>query len=268
MAKKSVSKGYVYILTNPSFREDWVKIGKSANEVDLRSKRLSNTSIPLPFEIYATIKTSKYSELEKLLHEVLDDLAKSRINPKREFFNITPQKAGNLLRKCAATIADAELNFPDEDTEDDETNASGKKTAAKHHKKGKYTVNTNKEFKVIRDTVEASMVVKEGKRYIVLAGARIDNKVYSNSGTVKRLRAANAKYLKHGITTKDIEFNSPSSAGMFVGGGACNGKYYWRTKEGKPLNDFITYTRHTEYPFQKSTQNHTNTKHTKALNDF
>ena len=22
--------GYVYILTNPSFREDWVKIGKSA----------------------------------------------------------------------------------------------------------------------------------------------------------------------------------------------------------------------------------------------
>lgn len=23
-------KGYVYILTNPSFREDWVKIGKSS----------------------------------------------------------------------------------------------------------------------------------------------------------------------------------------------------------------------------------------------
>ena len=25
--------GYVYILTNPSFREDWVKIGKSARPV-------------------------------------------------------------------------------------------------------------------------------------------------------------------------------------------------------------------------------------------
>ncbi len=25
-------KGYVYILTNPSFREDWVKIGKSARD--------------------------------------------------------------------------------------------------------------------------------------------------------------------------------------------------------------------------------------------
>ena len=30
--------GYVYILTNPSFREDWVKIGKSSRPVDLRRK--------------------------------------------------------------------------------------------------------------------------------------------------------------------------------------------------------------------------------------
>ena len=30
--------GYVYILTNPSFREDWVKIGKSSRPVDMRSK--------------------------------------------------------------------------------------------------------------------------------------------------------------------------------------------------------------------------------------
>ena len=241
MAQKSATKGYVYILTNPSFREDWVKIGKSSGEVDLRSKRLSNTAVPLPFEIYATIKTSKYSELEKLLHEVLTDLANSRINPKREFFNITPQKAGNLLKKCAAAIADAELNFPDEDTEEDDT--SGKKTQVKYHKKGKYTVNTNKEFKFVRDTTEATMIVKDKKRYIVLAGARIDSKIYSNASRVKKLRTANAKYLKHGITTKDIEFSSPSSAGEFVGGGACNGKYYWRTEEGKPLNDFIVYNK-------------------------
>lgn len=31
---------YVYILTNPSFREDWVKIGKSSRPVDVRSKEL------------------------------------------------------------------------------------------------------------------------------------------------------------------------------------------------------------------------------------
>lgn len=33
MIEKQV--GYVYILTNPSFREDWVKIGKSSRPVDM-----------------------------------------------------------------------------------------------------------------------------------------------------------------------------------------------------------------------------------------
>ena len=27
--------GFVYILTNPNFREDWVKIGKSSRSVDV-----------------------------------------------------------------------------------------------------------------------------------------------------------------------------------------------------------------------------------------
>ena len=57
--------GYVNILTrltsgrlhtckNSSFREDWVKIGKSSPPVDVRSKELDNTAVPLPFEIYVT----------------------------------------------------------------------------------------------------------------------------------------------------------------------------------------------------------------------
>ena len=29
-------KGYVYILTNKSFRDDWVKVGKSSRQVDVR----------------------------------------------------------------------------------------------------------------------------------------------------------------------------------------------------------------------------------------
>ena len=55
--------GYVYMLTNPSFREDWVKIGKSSRPVDVRSKELDNTAVPLPFEIYPTMKTTKYTEV-------------------------------------------------------------------------------------------------------------------------------------------------------------------------------------------------------------
>ena len=39
--------GYVYILTNPSLREDWVKIGKSSRPVDVRSKDGFGSIVPI-----------------------------------------------------------------------------------------------------------------------------------------------------------------------------------------------------------------------------
>ena len=76
-------KGYVYILTNPSFREDWVKIGKSSRPVDVRSKELDNTAVPLPFEIYATLYTSKYDKVEKQIHKQIDRLTHTPLFPGR-----------------------------------------------------------------------------------------------------------------------------------------------------------------------------------------
>lgn len=99
--------GYVYILTNTSFREDWVKIGKSSRPVDVRSKELDNTAVPLPFEIFATIKTAKYNEVEKLVHNIIDNLTNFRIRQNREFFNVAPQKALEILKEIALTIDDA-----------------------------------------------------------------------------------------------------------------------------------------------------------------
>ena len=99
--------GYVYILTNPSFREDWVKIGKSSRPVDVRSKELDNTAVPLPFEIYATIKTVKYNEVEKHVHKTIDRLTDLRIRQSREFFNVAPQIALDIFYDIAKMIEDA-----------------------------------------------------------------------------------------------------------------------------------------------------------------
>lgn len=101
--------GYVYILTNPSFREDWVKIGKSSRPVDVRSKELDNTAVPLPFEIYATLKTSKYAMVEKQIHKQIDRLTDLRIRQNREFFNIAPSVALDIMRDMADLLDDAEL---------------------------------------------------------------------------------------------------------------------------------------------------------------
>src|SRR5574344_2089844 len=78
------NKGYVYILTNPSFREDWVKIGKSSRPVDIRSK-----------------------ELENLVHKTIDRLTDLRIRQNREFFNVAPQMALDIFKDIANTVEDA-----------------------------------------------------------------------------------------------------------------------------------------------------------------
>ena len=103
-----LNKGYVYILTNPSFREDWIKIGKSSRPVNVRSKELDNTAVPLPFEIFATMKTASYDQIEDMLHSILEG-AHTRIRPNREFFNVHPEDALKAFRKIACIIPDAEV---------------------------------------------------------------------------------------------------------------------------------------------------------------
>jgi hypothetical protein len=110
------TKGYVYILTNPSFKDDWVKIGKSARAVNVRSKELDNTAVPLPFSIFATLETAKYNEAEKFIHRMIDIVAPDiRIRKGREFFNITPAKTYEILKLCAEQYDDAEVEIYDDE---------------------------------------------------------------------------------------------------------------------------------------------------------
>jgi hypothetical protein len=100
-------KGFVYILTNESFREDWVKIGRSCRPVDVRSKELDNTAVPLPFKIFATIQTTKYIDVERIVHKQIDRLTDLRIRQNREFFNVEPSQALDILLDLATAIDDA-----------------------------------------------------------------------------------------------------------------------------------------------------------------
>ena len=107
--------GYVYILTNPSFREDWVKIGKSSRPVDVRSKELDNTAVPLPFEIFATMKMVKYNEVEKLVlrKRKLIEGRLPHIYVAKNIAQVTGQKVeyskhkGLAEKKCEALLLDS-----------------------------------------------------------------------------------------------------------------------------------------------------------------
>ena len=87
-----MAKGYVYILVNPSFQEEWIKIGQTEN-LGQRVKTLSNqTCVPFPFQVYAYCMTEKYKELERYIHHVLTEVAQIRVTPNREFSNLYPLK--------------------------------------------------------------------------------------------------------------------------------------------------------------------------------
>ena len=67
--------------------------------------------MPLPFEIFATLKTVKFDIVEKKIHKAIDRLTDLRIRQNREFFNIKPELALEILRDEAMTLDDAEVTM-------------------------------------------------------------------------------------------------------------------------------------------------------------
>ncbi len=97
--------GYIYVLTNESFhRDNWIKIGY-AEDVEKRVKELSGTSVPLPYEIYCTYEIPRIQGVkdpDKLLHDLITKLNPSlRISPNREFFEMLPTDAYDMLSAIA-----------------------------------------------------------------------------------------------------------------------------------------------------------------------
>lgn len=102
--------GYVYILSNKCF--NYLKIGKSKHP-DKRCIELSNTSIPFPFIIEITKRFDDCYKAESLLHKIF---SKKRINPKREFFDITLKEIEIILSEIPSKNIDF-IYFDDEKEE-------------------------------------------------------------------------------------------------------------------------------------------------------
>ena len=86
---------FVYILTNPSI-PDLVKIGRTTNLKERMRSLSSHSGVPVPFECYYCCEVENSKEVEKRLHTGLGD-PRIKINPKREFFRISPERVKVLL---------------------------------------------------------------------------------------------------------------------------------------------------------------------------
>ena len=91
--------GFVYIMSNPSIMGR-IKIGQSSK--DPKASRLrelsSDTSAPEPFHLEYYCYVEEYEKLERLVHRELQSV---RPNKNREFFQISPTKAVQVIKSLA-----------------------------------------------------------------------------------------------------------------------------------------------------------------------
>lgn len=93
--------GYIYILTNKSFKDNCIKIGYSV-DVERRVRDLSGSGLPYDYEIYCTYEIPASQKADKSLHRLIQMLNPSlRITPNREFFDIAPEVAYKMFEEMA-----------------------------------------------------------------------------------------------------------------------------------------------------------------------
>lgn len=83
----------VYILTNPAI-PDLIKIGRTTNLEDRIRSLSSHTGVPIPFECHFACEVDDGLSVEKRIHFGFGD---HRVNPKREFFRINPERVKVIL---------------------------------------------------------------------------------------------------------------------------------------------------------------------------
>lgn len=84
-----MSKGYVYILSNPSM-PGILKVGKTTRDPENRAQELYQTGVPTPFRVVFSVYCPDCHGLEQAVHS---DLAKFRVSAGREFFIVDPSTA-------------------------------------------------------------------------------------------------------------------------------------------------------------------------------
>lgn len=84
----------IYILTNPVI-PDLIKIGRTLNLEERVRSLSSHSGVPVPFEVYYACVVSDSGRVEKHLHDGFGD---HRVNPKREFFRINPERVLSILK--------------------------------------------------------------------------------------------------------------------------------------------------------------------------
>lgn len=86
---------WVYVLRNPAFSDDLLKIGRTSRTPDARANELSSkTGVPEDYEVVAAYPTPNSKRLEKRVHRKLKIY---RTDDRKEFFNVQLETAKRVI---------------------------------------------------------------------------------------------------------------------------------------------------------------------------
>lgn len=221
--------GYVYIFTNPSFREDWIKIGMSSRSAVERLKELDNTSVPLPFEVYATLRTVKFETAERHVHKLIDRLTDLRIRKNREFFNIHPTTALDIFKDVAEMLDDAVIEIYENNKV-----VSTLSFVEENDESPIFCIESHDRYckaQATFDEYTQKLTVKAGS-----IAAHGETKSFKGTAARNKMLCEKTIDTAEGYRlTEDITFDTPSGASNFIYGRASNGWVEWKDQEGRTL---------------------------------
>lgn len=98
--------GYVYVISNiGAFGENVYKIGMTRRLEPMdRVKELSSASVPFEFDVHAMIYSDNAPQLEKTLHNALDQKRLNLINKRKEFFRVNLNDVQRIVEKNHGSI--------------------------------------------------------------------------------------------------------------------------------------------------------------------
>lgn len=166
----------IYILTNEAM-PGYIKVGKTSTSLEQRIKELSaSTSIPFPFTCFYACTVKNANFVEHQLHDAFDN---NRVNPKREFFQISPERIVSALK-----LAEIENITPKKDLVE-----SKEDQKALNKIRAEMRVKFN--FKMVNISVGSELVFSrdENIKAIVIDDKSIsfDNKMMSLSASAQKI---------------------------------------------------------------------------------
>jgi len=99
----NIRAGFVYVISNVgAFGPNMVKIGMTRRlEPEDRVRELGDASVPFRFDTHALIFSDDAVGLENKLHATLQQYRVNKVNPRREFFYVTPAQVRDALSQIA-----------------------------------------------------------------------------------------------------------------------------------------------------------------------